>query len=215
MRWGMVINLTKCVGCYACAISCKQEYFLPPGMMWSRLLISEIGQYPRVARQTYPVLCNHCKEPLCTKVCPTGASQRREDGIISVNADKCVGCRYCLIVCPYQARSYFQKRKEYFPGQGLTEFEKVGEKLYPLQHGVVYKCDFCSKRIDDGIKKGMKPGIDREATPVCVLSCPTKARGFGDLDDPNSEVAILRGSRKAIQLRPEYCTDPSVYYILG
>ena len=215
MRLGMLINLVKCVGCYACVIRCKQEHFLPPGIVWGRLLISETGIYPKVTKQLYPVLCSHCKEALCVKACPTGATRKREDGIVWIDQDKCVGCRYCLIACPYQVRSYYSEEKEYFPRQGFTEFEEMRKRLYPLQTGVVLKCNFCLERIDAGIKQGLKLGIDREATPACVIICPAKARYFGDLDDPDSEVSSLIMEKRAIQLHPEYGTDPSVYYVIS
>ncbi len=215
MRYGMVIDLKKCVGCYACAIKCKEEHFLPPGMMWGRLLISETGTYPNITKHTYPVLCNHCAEPACVKACPTTATQRRDDGIVWVDQDKCVGCRYCLIACPYQVRSYYSKEREYFPGQGFTELERLRKKLYPLQTGVVLKCDFCLERIGEGTKKGLIPGVDIEATPACVNICPAKSRYFGDLDDPDSEVSKHIREKRAVQLRPEFGTDPSVYYVIG
>lgn len=215
MRYGMVINLGKCVGCSSCVARCIVEHFLPPGVLWSRVLISETGEYPVATKHVYPVLCNHCKEPDCVKVCPTRATQQREDGIVWVDQDKCAGCRYCLIACPYQARTYFSQEKEYFPGQGFTEWEKMREKLYPLKTGVVTKCNFCKERIDEGIKRGLKPGTDREATPACIITCPAKARYFGDLDDPGSEVSLLIRGRRGVQLHPEYGTDPSVYYVIG
>ena len=143
------------------------------------------------------------------------ATQQREDGIVWVDDSKCVGCRYCLIACPYQVRTYNSNHKEWFPGQGFTEWEKMREKLYPLQTGVVYKCNFCKERIDEGVKRGLKPGVDREATPACVNACPAKARYFGDLDDPDSEVASLISEKRAVLLHPEYGTEPSVYYIIG
>jgi Fe-S-cluster-containing dehydrogenase component len=168
-----------------------------------------------VTKQLYPVLCSHCKEALCVKACPTGATRKREDGIVWIDQDKCVGCRYCLIACPYQVRSYYSEEKEYFPRQGFTEFEEMRKRLYPLQTGVVLKCNFCLERIDAGIKQGLKPGVDRDATPACVIICPAKARYFGDLDDPDSEVSSLIMEKRAIQLHPEYGTDPSVYYVIG
>ena len=213
-RWGMVIDLLRCIGCYSCTISCKQEHFLPPGMFWNRLVISETGHYPTVTKQIYPVGCNHCKEAVCVKVCPTRATTRREDGIVIIDADKCVGCRYCVVACPYQQRTFYADgKKEYFPGQGLTEYELIGKELYPLQTGTVVKCNFCAERIEKGIEKGLEPGRDREATPACVNTCQARALTFGDLDDPNSEISKLIKEKNAFQLHPEYGTDPSIYYI--
>ena len=96
-RWGLVIDLKKCIGCWSCAISCKQEHFLPPGVLLNRVLIGEMGKYPSVRKEMYPVICNHCKEAACVKVCPTGATTQREDGIVTVEQDTCMGCRSCLI----------------------------------------------------------------------------------------------------------------------
>ncbi len=208
----MVIDLKRCIGCYSCAVACKQEHFLPPGIFWNRLLISETGQYPRVSKQIYPVSCNHCKEAICVKVCPTRATTRRKDGIVVIDAQKCVGCRYCVVACPYQQRTYLSEdKREYFPGQGPTELETIGRRLYPLQARTTLKCNFCQERIDS--QAGLRPGVDREASPACVITCPTKARYFGDLDDPESEVSLLIKSREGYQLHPEYGTQPSVYYI--
>lgn len=212
-KWGMVIDLRKCIGCYSCMIACKQEHFLLPGVFWNRVLIGETGKYPTVTKQIYPVICNHCTEAACVKACPTRATIRREDGIVIVDYDKCVGCRYCLIACPYQQRTFYTNGKEYYPGQGLTEYEAIGKELYPFESGTVMKCNFCAERIDEGMKKGLKPGKDREATPACVITCPTKARTFGDFDDPMSEVSMLVKEKRASQLHPEYGTEPSVYYI--
>jgi Fe-S-cluster-containing dehydrogenase component len=210
----MVIDLKKCVSCYACAIACKQEHFLPPGMFWSRLLVAETGEYPRVRKLTYPILCNHCRKAVCVNVCPTGASSRREDGIVTIDPDACVGCQYCVLACPYQQRTYHEGNvKEYFPGQGLTAAEVIGREIRPLDPGTVVKCKFCRVRVDEGIKKGLIPGIDREATPACVNICMVKARHFGDLNDPESNVSVLVRERNGHALRPELDTEPSVFYI--
>jgi len=145
MRWGMAIELKRCVGCYECVLACKAEHFLPPDIFWNRVLIGESGKYPTVTKLIYNVRCNQCADPACVKVCPTGATQQREDGIVWVDEDKCVGCRYCMIACPYQMRMMYEDAsKEYFPGQGLTEHEKVGRELYPhymvlLPNSVVFK----------------------------------------------------------------------------
>ncbi len=214
MRYGMVIDLNKCVGCYGCVVKCMQEHFLPPGMTWAKMLISETGTYPDVIKHVYPVLCNHCKEPACLESCPTGATQQREDGIVWIDYEKCTGCKNCVDACPYQMRTFYSDRQEHFPGQGLTEYEEQAEDLFPLKHDVVLKCDFCADRIDEGVKKGLKPGVDWEATPACVNICLAKARFFGDLDDPDSEVSKLIRDKEAVQLHPGFGTDPSVYYIL-
>lgn len=214
-RWGMVINLNKCIGCYGCMVACKQEHYLPPKIFWGRVLVDEAGKFPSVKKLVYPVLCNHCKDAACVKVCPTGASIKRDDGIVLIDYDKCVGCRYCVMACPYQQRTFYgDDKREYFPGQGFTELEMIGKKLYPLQEGTVVKCTFCAERIDEGIKRGLKPGVDRDVTPACVNACPAKARYFGDIDDPTSEVSRLVSERKAFQLSPESGTNPSVYYII-
>jgi phenylacetyl-CoA:acceptor oxidoreductase 27-kDa subunit len=213
-RWGMVIDLRRCLGCYSCMIACKEEHFLTPNMFWNRVLVSEVGTYPDVSKLIYPVSCNHCEDPACVKACPTRATTRRADGIVVVDSDKCAGCRYCLVSCPYQQRTFHaDDKKEYFPGQGLTEYEVMGKKLYPLQKGTVVKCNFCAERVDAGLQKGLKPGIDREATPACVITCGPQARHFGDLDDPQSEVSRLIKENKGWQLHPEYGTNPSLYYI--
>ena len=212
-RWAMVIDLKRCIGCWACTIRCKQEHYLPPWVFWNRVLIGETGKYPAVSKEMFPVLCNHCKEAPCVKACPTGATSRREDGIVAIDYDKCMGCRYCLIACPYQARTYYDNEQEYFPGQGLSPWEILGRELYPLQKGTMVKCNFCMERIDQGITKGLQPGIDREATPACVNICPTTARVFGDLDNPRSEVSRLIREKGGTPLHPEFGTEPSVYYL--
>lgn len=216
MRWGMVVDLSKCVRCYACLAACRIEHFLPIGINWPKLVAMETGgEHPMVS--TYSVRCNQCKDAPCVEVCPTAATTRREDGIVIVDQNKCVGCRYCVIACPYQNRTFLSKDKDkgFFPGKGLTPFEKAGKKLYAHQLGTTEKCNFCVERIDAGMAKGLVPGKDREATPACVNTCPARALTFGDLDDPDSEVSRLIRERKGFQLHPEYNTDPSVYFIDG
>jgi Fe-S-cluster-containing dehydrogenase component len=214
MRWGMAIEQKRCVGCYECVLACKAEHFLPPEVFWNRVLIGEKGKYPAVTKLIFNVRCNQCADPPCVKVCPTGASQQREDGIVWVDEDKCVGCRYCVIACPYQMRTMFEDESaQYFPGQELTEHEKMGRELYPHQEGIVQKCVFCKERIDSGMAAGLTPGVDRAATPACVINCPTKAMHFGDLDDPYSEISSLIKEKKGNAFHPEYGTEPSIYYI--
>lgn len=199
MRYGMVIDLKRCIGCYGCQIFCKAENATPPGILWSRVLFYESGHYPNVKKMHIPLLCMHCKEPACVDVCPTGASTRRPDGIVTVDSTKCLGCKSCVIACPYGARSFYSEEKEYFPGQRLTPYERVGYQRH--RTGVVEKCDFCLSRIQQGLE------------PACVVSCMAKARYFGDLDDPNNQVSQLIRNYNGFQMHPELGTDPSVYYL--
>ena len=213
-RWGMVIDIHRCIGCYSCTITCRQEHFLPRNIYFNRILIAEEGKYPVVRKIIMPVQCNQCHDPVCVKVCPTGASTSREDGIVEIDADKCTGCEYCVVACPYQMRTlYADAKTEYFPKQGLTSYEILGRTIYPCEPHTVLKCDFCKERIDKGIEQGLKPGIDRDATPACVINCPANARYFGDLDDPESEVSTMIVEKKAVPIHPEFDTEPSIYYI--
>lgn len=215
MRWGMVINLSRCIRCHACVAACRIEHFLPLHITWPRLIAWETEEQNTVDVTTYPVRCNHCKDAPCVDVCPTRATMRRDDGLVWVDQNKCVGCRYCVIACPYQNRTFLSKDKDpgYFPGHSRTGFEKKGRKLYPHQVGTTQKCNFCMERIDAGLKRGLKPGLDRDATPACVNICQARALAFGDLDDPGSEVSGLIREYNGLQLRPEYGTDPSIFYI--
>ncbi len=210
MRWGMVIDLTKCSGCSGCQLACKAENCTPPGITWARLELLEIGDYPNVHRIPMPVLCMHCREPECERVCPTGATYKRADGIVKINDDLCIGCKSCMVACPYGARYMYEEEKTYFPGH-LTPYEREGYKRHKV--GTVSKCDFCAHKIDEGLAQGLRPGVDREATPACVTNCWANARIFGDLEDPNSEVAKLVASGQAVQLKPEQGTSPQVYYL--
>lgn len=141
-----------------------------------------------------------------------GASYYRPDGIVMMDYDKCIGCRYCEVACPYQARSFnwekFEGPNPAVPTWGQPEVER-------RPRGVPEKCSFCYQRIDRGMVLGMKPGIDPDATPACVVACPTGARIFGDLNDPESEVSKLIHSRPTVRLRDSLGTAPRVYYILA
>jgi phenylacetyl-CoA:acceptor oxidoreductase 27-kDa subunit len=216
MKWGMVVDLSKCVRCYGCVVACRAEHFLPIGIDRPRLVAfePEKNETPAVVT-TFPVRCNQCEEAPCVKVCPTGATFKREDGIVAVDQDKCVGCRYCVVVCPYQNRAFLAKSKDkgFFPGKGLTDFEKAGKRLYPHQHGTTEKCDFCMERIDAGIAAGLRPGVDRGATPACVNTCQARALTFGDLDDFDSAVSRTIRERKGVPLCSEFGTRPSIYYV--
>jgi len=218
MRWGMVVNLVKCTRCHACVAACRIEHFLPIGMTWPRLIAwePETGDSNDASLSTFSVRCNQCKEAPCVEVCPAEATIKRPDGIVYVDNEKCVGCRYCIVACPYQNRTFLSKDKDagYFP-KTQTRFEKAGKKLYPHVIGTTEKCNFCMERIDAGLAQGLKPGVDRAATPACVNTCQARALTFGDLDDPNSEISKLIKEKNGFQLHPEFGTDPSIYYIDG
>jgi phenylacetyl-CoA:acceptor oxidoreductase subunit 1 len=209
MRWGMVIDLRRCVGCQTCTIACKQEHGLPPGTAWRFVADVEVGEYPNVRRLFLPMQCMHCEEPPCVPVCPTGASRQRDDGIVWVHYDHCVGCGYCAMACPYHARHLVHEADGYFAEP--TPPERVEAR--PERHGVMTKCNFCKERVDEGLARGLAPGIDPEATPMCSVACIANAIVFGDLDDPESQVSKLIGEGRARLLMPECGTQPRVYYL--
>lgn len=204
-RYGMVIDLKRCVGCYGCQISCKAEHFTPPGITWAVVLKAEEGKFPSVRRLSLPLLCMHCAEPACEKVCPSGATVKEADGTVTVDKETCIGCRYCMVACPYGAR-YFNDRELNYYGSYRTPYEEMGAappggEASEHRTGRVEKCDLCSQRRERGLE------------PACVANCMTKARYFGDLEDPYSEVSRLIREKGGFQLNPELGTDPSVYYL--
>lgn len=200
-RMGMVIDLNVCVGCHACTAACKATNGTPPDIFFARVHEREVGEYPNARREFLPVLCNHCEDPPCVPVCPTGASYKRADGIVAVNSDLCIGCRSCATSCPYEHRHYVKPgtlEKGYFDGN-LTQYEEVKYKRWT--EGTIAKCDFCMDRVDQGLD------------PACVVTCPPVARHFGDLSDPESNVSRLLQERESFTLLPDAGTKPSVHYL--
>ena len=210
MRWGMVVDIGRCVGCQTCTIACKQEHALPAGLYWRFVADCEVGAYPDVRRVFLPMQCMHCAEPPCVPVCPTGASRQREDGIVWVAYDACVGCGYCAMACPYRARHLVHDANGYF--DAATPSEQATAR--PWRDRVMTKCDFCKERVDAGRALGLTPGIDPDATPMCAVACIADAIVFGDLDDPTSRVARLVARGDTSPLMPECGTQPSVYYLV-
>ena len=200
MRYGMVIDLKRCVGCRACMLACKVKNFVPPGIFFTRVLTRAFGKYPYSGIEFIPVQCNNCADPMCAKVCPTGSTSQREDGIVEVDNNKCIGCRYCMIACPYRVRFFYSRQQTYFP-VGTTPYESFGKEHKAYQTGTTMKCDFCLHRVEKGLE------------PACVVTCPAKARYFGDLNEPESEVSRLIFSRSGFQLLADKGTDPSIYYL--
>ncbi len=211
MRWGMLVDLRRCVGCQTCTVACQQAHGLPPGIQWRFVADCEVGEYPDVRRLFLPMQCMHCAEPPCVPVCPTGASRQRADGIVWVAADRCVGCGYCAVACPYRARHLVHEARGYFGAP--TPAERLTAR--PERRGVMTKCTFCRERVDAGRARGLVPGVDPEATPVCAVACLTRAIVFGDLDDPGSPVARALAEGDAAPLMPECGTEPSVFYRVG
>jgi phenylacetyl-CoA:acceptor oxidoreductase 27-kDa subunit len=211
MRWGMAIDLRRCVGCQTCTIACMQEHGLPQGTAWRFVADCEVGEYPDVRRIFLPMQCMHCADPACVPVCPTGASQQREDGIVWVDDAACVGCAYCAMACPYHARHFIHRATGYFGD--LTPSESLTAR--PGREGVMTKCTFCKERVDDGLERGLVPGVDPDATPMCAVACIAGAIVFGDISDPASRVSRLIAETGAVPLTPECGTRPSVYYITG
>ncbi|MCE4618297.1 MAG: 4Fe-4S dicluster domain-containing protein [Desulfurococcales archaeon] len=184
-RYGFVINLSTCIGCGACVAACTEENTqvlkelsdeasVPLGGRRD-IRVVEDGKFPSVLRISYHHTCMHCEDAPCVSVCPTGASYRTDEGTVLVDYELCIGCKYCITACPYNARY-------------------VNEAL-----GGPDKCTMCYHRLKQGL------------LPACATSCPTDSIVFGDLDDPNSEVAKL--AKHAIPVGASLGTKPKVYVI--
>lgn len=208
-RWAMVIDQSKCIGCELCVKACSANNDVDPEHSWTRMEHEPAnGSGEEVYR---PVPCMHCQDAPCVEICPVGASYRRDDGIVMMDYERCIGCRYCQLACPYGARHFnwetYTADNPNVPAYGLPEMPR-------RPRGVAEKCSFCYQRIDRGLAFGLTPGVDAAATPACVVACPEKARLFGDLNDPNSPVSVaLRNAPDAYRLREELGTEPRVYYI--
>jgi phenylacetyl-CoA:acceptor oxidoreductase subunit 1 len=208
-RWAMVADLRRCVGCQTCTAACKQANATPPGVQWRRVLDMEIGEYPDVKRAFVPTGCMHCDDPPCMHVCPTTATRKRADGIVTIDYDLCIGCAYCAVACPYDARFKVDSASFSYGDSIESEKQRFDEKRI----GVATKCTFCAERIDAGLEKGLKPGADPEATPVCVNSCIAQALHFGDVEDPDSNISRLLAENRNFRLHEELGTGPRFYYL--
>lgn len=215
-HFGMIIDVGACLGCRRCEFACKKENNIPENlqMNWIRVFerknwegINQVHSYPpQNSRTDYfdynkpnswylPAQCYHCDNPPCVKVCPVGATYKSEDGIVMINYDRCIGCRYCMVACPYNARRF---------NWGAPEFKdsrELNSKVPERPPGVVEKCTFCVHRTRRGKK------------PRCVEACPVQARHFGNLTDPSSEVSKVLKSFRYVQLLQQKNTDPHLYYI--
>ncbi|HET7806399.1 MAG TPA: DmsC/YnfH family molybdoenzyme membrane anchor subunit [Pseudolabrys sp.] len=210
-RWAMVADLERCVGCQTCTAACRHANATSPAVQWRKVLDIEAGTYPNVSRIFVPVGCQHCADPPCMHVCPTTATRQRADGIVTIDYDLCIGCAYCEVACPYQAR--FLVHEPHYAYDAATQNEV--ERLDSARFGVAQKCTFCSDRVDFGTENGLTPGIDPRATPACVNSCIADALHFGDVDDPNSNVSRLLRQHGNFRMHAELGTDPGFYYLYG
>lgn len=199
------IDLHRCIGCNTCALACKMQNNVPDGMLWNRVLTegcdrfdSAEGTYPNLSRTYLPLACQHCENPACERVCPTGATYKDDKGRVEIDYDKCIGCRMCMAACPYTGVRSFNWEEPKYPVD-----HAVGDADVPKhQKHVVEKCTFCYQR------------LAREEVPACMELCPARARHFGDFDDPDSEVSKLVKERSYEQLLASEGTKPSVYYLV-
>jgi len=196
-RYAMVIDLNTCVGCNACMAACAMENQTPVWKNKWRTYVhdKEIGVTDQVLRRFFPRLCNHCANPPCLTVCPTGATYQRADGIVMVDPERCMGCRACAMACPYDAR-YEVTYADIDTGKAFYGAEDLQRRVPSMD-----KCSFCAHRVDKGMQ------------PACVETCVGSARQFGDLDDPNDPVTHLVASGIARPLMAHLGTRPNVYYI--
>ena len=197
------INLRRCIGCNTCAVACKMQNNVPDGMLWNRVLTegcerfdSAEGTYPNLSRTYLPLACQHCENPACERVCPTGATYKDDKGRVEIDYDKCIGCRMCMAACPYNARTFNWNEPVRATGASYGD-ARVPER----GRGVMEKCTLCKERTDEGDE------------PMCVRCCPADARIFGDLDDPDSAVSRLRRGQSAEVLLEEKGTRPQVFYV--
>ena len=209
-HWVMVLDTLKCVGCDGCTMACKSENVTPPGVVYTLVMKEEVGTYPNVRELFVPKPCMQCQKAPCVHVCPVTATHVREDGVVEINYDKCIGCKYCINACPYDSRI---SDKGDFYTSGTPEIEKYEKrptyeygKRWPRKEGKspignARKCHFCLHRLEKGL------------LPACITACIGRARYFGDINDSKSLVSEQVAKHKATRAKEELGTEPSVYYI--
>jgi Fe-S-cluster-containing dehydrogenase component len=220
-HWVMVIDLRKCVGCHACTIACVAENKLPPGVVYRQVVEEELGRYPNVTMRFTPRPCLQCDEPPCVPVCPVGATYKRPDGVVVMDYERCIGCRYCMNACPYNSRYFdfgFSNYDESPVAEGIIFGKPTGGVLEDLPSfeygdthlrqrerspiGNVRKCHFCLHRVEIG------------ELPACTTTCIGRATYFGDSNNPESLISELIARPNVMRLREELGTEPKVYYLM-
>jgi len=226
LHYGMVIDLDKCTGCGACSVACQEENNISfradesdklRGISWLTLYRLENGkEYPAYRAISLPRPCMHCSgghDSPCTYVCPVNATKRDpETGLVNHIPVRCIGCRYCMVACPYHARSF----NWWDPVWPDPMTKMLTPEVSPRMRGVIEKCTFCGHRLNRARDQARVAGEDPKMvayTPACVEACPTKAMVFGNLKDPQSEAAKLAKDPRAFQILAKLNTDPSVYYL--
>lgn len=216
--FGYALDLSKCIGCRRCVYACVKENNLSrePQIHWIQVLQMEKekgidfshssvhynpAEVPEKGHFYLPVQCQQCENPPCVKVCPVKATWQEPDGIVVVDYNWCIGCRYCMAACPYGAR-HFNWGKPTVPDEEInTEMHYLGNR--PRMNGVVEKCTFCIQRAREG------------KYPACVEICPVGARKFGNLLDPDSEIRYILENKRVLVLKQELNTRPRFYYFFG
>jgi len=213
-KWVMVIDLQKCIGCKACTVSCISENNLPPGVVYRPVTEEEVGVFPHVRRQFLPRPCFHCDNPPCVPVCPVKATYKRPDGIVAIDYDQCIGCRYCITACPYGARTfdygeYYENGTPEILPYELRPSPEYGENRVRTKgednkspKGNARKCQFCLHKITNGM------------LPACVSTCLGGATYFGDYNDDESLVRELIGTDRVKRIKEELGTEPNCYYLV-
>ena len=203
-KWVMVIDLAKCDGCATCTVSCNKMHHTPPDRQWIRVFRMQDAEY--TASYWFPKPCFHCDNPPCTRVCPVGATFKRQDGIVLIDNERCIGCRFCMAACPYSTRFFNWGEPD---NKGLENVAYSPETGFPRRIGTVEKCDFCP----DMAAQGM--------LPACVSKCEMAAIYYGDQNEDtvtNSEHETVRLSelleqRAGYRYLSELGTEPRVYYL--
>jgi phenylacetyl-CoA:acceptor oxidoreductase 27-kDa subunit len=223
MKLVRLIDTKRCMGCRSCVAGCAVENHFTPGAPWNVMMEYELGSYPNVRMVFNTMNCMHCESPSCKLVCDAikvRAISKNELGVVLIDYDKCIGCKYCAAVCPYGVPQIEAKLEPLYPGQEATPYEQVpAAERHPVHRKKAKKaekCTFCWHKLEKAVQAGKTDQIGKapEYTPTCDLVCPTGARLFGDIDDPTSEVAQRIAQTRATQIKKEFGTRPQVYYAL-